>query len=497
MRLIGLLSALVALHAGAQPIHEDQWVSTRVWLTGGPYGREVDTVFSDRNTVSIKGFPAGTSFQGSYSQYVRKWFGVTIDARAELGKIQLITGGPSYQQHGFKGAVSASFRWQASSLFGLEGRLGVLGGVAPFMNIEASKPITNPRSIFGPVLTVVGTFDVTPQVTAQLLAGLEARFGGLESGNLFLGANARYGFLTFGDLELGIALSLEANQAGNSDPQKVITEYKETFFRVGIGPSLTVRRPAPAPTGLGVVGPSVVGVVTRSDGSVIAGATVTAGGVSAKSDAQGAFALEGLAPGATTVTAEANGFRAGKKDVVITPGTPVEVRFVLEAPTGPGGIAGVVRAGPDKPLAGAKVTVGSATLTSSATGAWSVDGVGPGPVKVKIVLEGYAPADEVVQVPPEAKATLDVTLEPVALRTKAKIRGVISSASGPVAKATVRIVELKLKQAVKPDGRFEAEVAGGKYTLIIEAPKHVTQTRTVEVLDGDQAIFQIELEKAR
>jgi hypothetical protein len=73
----------------------------------------------------------------------------------------------------------------------------------------------------------------------------------------------------------------------------------------------------------------------------------------------------------------------------------------------------------------------------------------------------------------------------------------VSSATGPVAKATVRIVELKMKQVVKPDGRFEADVAGGKYTLVIEAPKHVTQTRIVEVADGDQAIFQIELEKTR
>ena len=74
---------------------------------------------------------------------------------------------------------------------------------------------------------------------------------------------------------------------------------------------------------------------------------------------------------------------------------------------------------------------------------------------------------------------------------------VISSAAGPVAKATVRVVELKLKQAVKADGRFEVEVPGGKYTLVIEAPKHVTQTKQVEVADGDQAIFQIELEKLR
>ncbi len=502
VRLIGLLSVLVAVGAGAQPLHEDQWASTRVWLTAGTYGRTVNTAFSDGDKIAINGtFPAGTSLQGSFSQYVRKWFGVTVDARAELAKVRLSSdtaADTTYAQHGFKGSVSASFRWQATSLFGLEGRLGVLGGVAPFIDLNLSKiPESDPRSILGPVLTVVGTFDTTPHFTAQVFAGLEARFGGLESGNLFFGLNARYGFLTIGDLELGIALSVEANAGGNTDLKKVVSSYDEKFFRVGIGPSLTVRRPAPAGTGSTVVAPSVVGSVTRVDGSGIGGATVSAGGVTTSTDAQGAYSLEGLAPGPTTVIAEASGFRPAKKDLVVTPGTPVEAPFVLVVPTGPGSISGVVRAGPDKLLAGAKVTVGSATLTTSTTGAWSVDGVGPGPVKVKIALDGYAPADEVVQVPPEAKATLDLTLEPVAQRTKAKIRGVISSASGPVAKATVRIVELKLKQAVKPDGRFEAEVAGGKYTLIIEAPKHVTQTRTVEVLDGDQAIFQIELEKAR
>lgn len=64
-------------------------------------------------------------------------------------------------------------------------------------------------------------------------------------------------------------------------------------------------------------------------------------------------------------------------------------------------------------------------------------------------------------------------------------------------KATVRVVELKLKLPVKPDGRFSADVPSGKYTLIIEARGYLTQTKTVEVSGGDQAIFHAELEKTR
>jgi hypothetical protein len=64
-------------------------------------------------------------------------------------------------------------------------------------------------------------------------------------------------------------------------------------------------------------------------------------------------------------------------------------------------------------------------------------------------------------------------------------------------KATVRVVELKVKLAVKADGRFTADVPSGKYTLVIEAKGYVTQTKTVVVSGGDQAIFHTELERSR
>ena len=92
---------------------------------------------------------------------------------------------------------------------------------------------------------------------------------------------------------------------------------------------------------------------------------------------------------------------------------------------------------------------------------------------------------------------LDFLLVAKATEVRATLRGLIRAKSGEMVKATVRVVELKLKLEVKADGRFSAEVPSGKYTLVIEARGFVTQTKTVEVSGGDQAIFHAELEPAR
>jgi len=489
------LFALAANSALAQPLHPDQWISARGLVTVGANSRRLTEGLAGAKTTSIELNPGINlaTFYGSGTVYTRKWFGVTADLRSDLVSVEPRSGGARISQPSLRGAAAATFRWQPSTYFGLEGQLGWHGAMLSFLTLPP-QPAGIRLGTTGPAAGLVISVDPTEHFGFQVSAHGQLGFGTASGLALLFAGNARFGFVQVGPLDLGIALSLEFQPSGYT-----VNDFRtdEQVWRLGLGPSFVIRQPAPPKELVGVSAPSVVGTVTDGDGKPVSNATLSSQGIGASTDERGVFALEGLAPGPANVRAEAAGLRAATKEVVVTPGTPVEVKFVLVPPTGPGSIKGVVRAGPGKPLAGAKVTVGAATLTTSASGEWSVKDVGPGPVKVKVTLDGYAPADEVVQVPPEAPANLDVTLEPVAQRTKAKIRGVISSAAGPVAKATVRIVELKLKQGVKADGRFEAEVPGGKYTLIIEAPKHVTQTRPIEVLDGDQAIFQIELEKTR
>lgn len=499
MRLLAF-AALLSSSALAQAIgdlHEDQWVSSRTFATFGAVVRESNQTYPDGPPVQIKGGgPQLLAMHLSGAFFPRKFFGVGFGLRSDVVRateVGLMDAEPLAQQtvHGYATAV---LRWQPALLFGLEGHLGWWGGRAALI-----RPTTAPTGDFlamtGPVLGATFVFDPTPRFTAQLSGRFEFSLATLSGPAVTAGAQLRYGLVDVGPFELGVAGNFEFSYAAwNGGPSNTVNELGVRF---GVGPSLVSRRPAPPSVVTLATAPSLVGSVTRTGGTPVSGATVTVGDRTTTTDVAGAFTLEGLPSGPVTVTASAPALRSASKQVVVTPGVSVEVTLTLEAKTGPGSISGTVRAAPDKPLAGAKVTSGSTTVTTSATGQYALTKMGPGAVKVRVTLDGYTPADEVVQVAAEANAELDVTLELATQRSKAKIRGVVSSAAGPVAKATVRIVELKLKQTVKADGRFEAEVLGGKYTLIIEAAKHVTQTRVVEVADGDQAIFQIELEKVR
>lgn len=492
--------ALLGASALAQPtssLHADQWVHTRALVTVGATGRSTNQQFLSGGAAQVNGLgvPVVFALHLSGAFFPREAFGLGLEARSDLVGVRQTGETRVLPQQTFRVAPTAAFRWQPSLVVGLEGHLGWSAG-----RLALIEPTASPSAKFaattGPVLGATLVLDPTTRLSLQASGRFELSLVELTGFLVSVFVQARYGLVELGPFDLGLALSIEAQHGRHQGP--TLASSTETIWRAGLGPSLVGRRAAPVdgskPT---LLAPSVIGRVTRADGAPIVGATVTSQGHTATTDDAGAFQLEGLAPGPASVTASARGFKEAAKDVVVTPGVSVEVTLALQLPTGPGRITGTVKAAPGKPLAGAKVAVGKVTVSTSPTGAFTVDRVDPGPVKVTVTLDGYAPADEVVQVAPEATATLDVTLEPVAQRSKAKIRGVISSASGPVAKATVRIVELKLKQVVKADGRFEADVAGGKYTLVIEAPKHVTQTRVVEVADGDQAIFQIELEKVR
>jgi hypothetical protein len=523
VRLWGLLVLLLAAPALAQNavgLHAEQWTQGRALFTLGVVSRNANQTTSTNDGFSVAPTPVGLTQAFSGAWFFRSWFGVGADVRSEpfryfptrVGEARPsdeTIAATTLAYRSVSGSLQGLVRWQPTLLFGLELQLGWAAGTRPLIVLGTPNRV---EGLFttGPVGGLAVNLDLTRHVWLQLFGRVElitatrevAPYGQLAGVGYTLGLQSRLASFSVGPVELGVGLFAEVNQSGLSGPQPAPDEVSRprvdtTLIRLGAGAVATLRRPAPeVVVEPGVMTRGLKGRVVKSDRSPVTGATVTVGRVSRTSDATGAFEVAGLAAGSYPVKASAPGLRAASVDVVVGDGV-TETELVLQVPTGPGRVVGFVRAGPDKALAGAKVVSGAQTVLTAATGAYTLAAVGPGAVKVRVTLEGYAPADEVVQVPPEADASLDVTLEPVAQRTKAKIRGVISSAAGPVAKAIVRIVELKLKQAVKADGRFEADVPGGKYTVIIEAPRHVTQTKTVEVADGDQAIFQIELEKVR
>ena len=58
----------------------------------------------------------------------------------------------------------------------------------------------------------------------------------------------------------------------------------------------------------------------------------------------------------------------------------------------------------------------------------------------------------------------------------------------------MKIAEASISVKAGDDGRFLISLPGGKYTMTIEAPGYESQSRVVEVADGDQAIFHCDLQ---
>ena len=174
--------------------------------------------------------------------------------------------------------------------------------------------------------------------------------------------------------------------------------------------------------------------------------------------------------------------------------------LTVEQPTGPGTIRGQVQvASPAGPAAGLRVsTAGAEPVTTSDDGAFVLPGVGPGPVEVTVAGEGFEPVTEAVQVPAEADVELRLTVHTKsAVKRPGTLRGLVRSATAKALKAMVTVVETKAQLDVGADGRFTVTVPAGRYTLVVEAKGHVTQTFNVDIAAGDHAIFHCNLEPSR
>ncbi len=515
-------------------------------VTGGGLSRgitEVPVQVGDRSVtaaqldkagglVELRPGPIFASAALSGAWFFRSWFGVGTELRVDPVRFSFSpassmgsSGSDPSRETGTtfvaSGALLALLRWQPSGLLGFEAQVGwtgaqrplvfgadmprsvtfatMGGGVGLAVNLEPSRHLW---------LQLYGRFEYVAALQEVLVASdptsLSGNYGQLSGSGWTGGLQARVASVAVGPVELGVGVLAELSAASLRGPDPNPGEFQSVVqggpLRVGLGLAVQSRSEPPAvlpPPPPPAAPRQVRGVVIHADRTPVAGARVTLGSASVDTGADGAFEVADPPAGAQVVTATAAGLRPASVKVTVVEGV-TRVELVLETPTGPGQLRGVIRAAPGTPLASATVVSGASQAVSQADGTYALEAVGPGPIAVRVTLPGYTPAEELLQVRPETIEELDVTLVPVAQGTKAKLRGVVSSADGAVSKAVVRVVELtRQKVPVKADGRFEFDVPAGKYTIVIEAPKYVTQTKRIEVAPGEQAIFQIELEKAR
>jgi protocatechuate 3,4-dioxygenase beta subunit len=154
---------------------------------------------------------------------------------------------------------------------------------------------------------------------------------------------------------------------------------------------------------------TLTGEVTDTLGTPIAGATVSAGSLTARTDSTGKYNLT-LDPGNYTVTAKATGFGTRSVPITITDGGVATWNFVLVNL-----VYGVITGNVSdvdvaSGIRGATVTAGSASTKTDGSGDYTLRNVPPGVTQVSVSAVHYFSDKQSVNVISGSSVTVDFTL---------------------------------------------------------------------------------------
>jgi hypothetical protein len=206
-------------------------------------------------------------------------------------------------------------------------------------------------------------------------------------------------------------------------------------------------------------------VVDGYAGSPIAGARVALPEEETSSAADGSFRLS-FPVGPVELRVSAPDYEPVTLPVVPDPGAMLAIRLR------PTVLSGIVSAAGGRPVARARVTVGSTAVTTDATGRYSVVDV-PADATLTVEADDYAPFRE----PVGRRRTLDVVLK------LDSISGLVRDQEGrPIPGATVIVGEAQTTTGA--DGRFRLRTTAEGGTLIVKAGGFAIERRAVQLGGG-------------
>ena len=156
---------------------------------------------------------------------------------------------------------------------------------------------------------------------------------------------------------------------------------------------------------------TITGTVTdASTNNPISSAAVTVGSLSATTSPQGSYSFSNVPSGTDTVTVTATGYASQSKQVQVSSGVSATLNFQMQpAATTVSGT--VTDATTNTTIAGATVTLGSQSTTTSSAGSYSFSNVQAGTYTVSAVASGYNPSSEQIQVSAGVPQTADISLQ--------------------------------------------------------------------------------------
>jgi hypothetical protein len=262
---------------------------------------------------------------------------------------------------------------------------------------------------------------------------------------------------------------------------------RQSVLRPGLGLDLQLRAPAPAEVSSDPVpSPAIAKVVVecRDEAGAAMSATVTLDGASPTAcDETGTVTLSHPTDREVSVRGSASGFTPVTASIAADAAGPIRLTFARA----PGVVSlTIIDRETKAPVTGATVALNGAPQTSMQLT------LAPGLYPLTINADGYEAKEETVSVAAGKTSAVTVVLNKLAKRIPATLTVLVRNAKtgGPL-KATAELLGTKFKAAI--DGKGSLTVPGGSYTLKVTAPRHVTQTKTVTLQDGNEAIFNLDL----
>ena len=239
---------------------------------------------------------------------------------------------------------------------------------------------------------------------------------------------------------------------------------------------------------------SITGSVTDAkDGAAIVGATVSDGTRTATTDASGKYTITAVPPGTYQVTASKSGYQSSSLTVNVFSETTAVANFSLSQILTPGSITGSVTDAKDgSAISGAQVSAGTRTVTTDASGKYTVANVPPGTYVVVASKAGYQNSSLTVNVFSGGTALANFSLSQIIL--PGSIIGSVTDAKdgSPIVGATVSDgSRAALTDAL---GSYTIDnVPPGTYQVVVSNEGCQSSSLTVIVLSGATAVANFSL----
>lgn len=207
------------------------------------------------------------------------------------------------------------------------------------------------------------------------------------------------------------------------------------------------------------------------------------------------FQAVDVEPGQAVARAVAGGYLPAEAGVKVVAGQQAVIDLkVKKEPPKVGALAiTLVDKESGSPVANATVKVRGVEQKTGDDGTVTFNDLQPGPAPIEVAAPEYRPVEEVGSVVVLKTSTVALQLVKAKRALPATITGLVRSTTGRAVSAQLEMPQAKVKTRTSGSGSFTIRVPGGTYNVIISASGYLTQTKTVTVRDGDQAIFNVDL----